>query len=125
MSLVKIVTGFTRMRDDELDTRAQTIVEKMTGNANYPDPVPALADITIVLTAYKQALVQSQNGNGGKDKTAIKNAKRVELVGLLTRLAQFVQFNCQDDLAILLTSGFDSRKPNTPIGMLEDRPVSS
>jgi hypothetical protein len=30
-----------------------------------------------------------------------------------------VQFNCHNDLAILLSSGFEARKPNAPIGMLE------
>lgn len=117
MSIVKVIVGFARLRDDELDTRAQSIVEKMTGNASYPNPVPALADVTAAMTAYKQALVQAQHG--GKDKTAMKNAKRFELEALLGELGAYVQLSCKNDLAMLLSSGFDARRPGAPIGELE------
>jgi hypothetical protein len=117
MTIVKVVTGFAKLRDDDLDTRAQRIVDNLTNNANYPNPTPALADITTALTAYRDALTQVKNG--GKDKTALKNEKRKALEALLNALALYVQANCQNNLAILLSSGFESRKSNAPLGVLE------
>ena len=113
-----VITSFSRMRDDEIAIRAHNIVEKMTGNPNFTTPVPALADITAALTEYHLALEQAQNG--GTDKTAAKNAKRLALEGLLRSLALYVQLQCKNDLAIILGSGFDARKaPATPVTVMK------
>lgn len=116
MPTIKVVTGFSKLRDAELATRAQTIIDNMTGNENYPTPTPALADVSTALTAYRDALSQAESRTA--EKIVIKNEKRNEMEMLLNALALYVQANCQNDLAILLSSGFRSRKPNSPIGTL-------
>lgn len=123
MSNVKVITNFARLRDEELDTRAQNVIDKMTGNTNYPTPVPALADITSALTDYHGALAQALNG--GTDRTAVKNEKRAALEDLLYALALHVQANAKKSLGILLSSGFEARKQTTTLTADElDKPAN-
>jgi hypothetical protein len=119
---VKVITSFTQMRDDELAVRANNIIEKMTGNTDFPTPFPALADVTTALTEYDQALEQSQNG--GTDKTAIKNNKRQALEGLLGKLGKHVEVHCKNDRAIVLGSGFDMWKASVPKATVLEKPVN-
>lgn len=116
MSVIKVITSFSKLRDAELATRAQTIVDNMTGNSNYPTPTPALTEVTAALATYRDALSQAESRT--KEKIVIKNEKRKALESLLNALAMYVQTNCQNDLATLLSSGFHSRKPGSPIGTL-------
>jgi hypothetical protein len=116
MSTLKVLIGFSKIADDELDTKAAKIILDMTGNTNYPTPVPDLPTVQAALNVYEDSLVSAKNG--GPEKTAIKDKKRLELELLLKQLGTYVQLNCKNDLSILLSSGFDANKPNTPIGML-------
>ena len=44
--------------------------------------------------------------HGGRAATAEKNKKRVALIGILRTLARYVEANCGNDVATLLSSGF-------------------
>jgi hypothetical protein len=89
----------------------------MTGNANYPDPTPALPVVQTVLDAFNVAIANA--AKGGTELTAIKNAKRAELVALLRQLSVYVTGACDGDLAKLISSGFPIQKPTrTPVGPL-------
>jgi hypothetical protein len=103
--------------DARLVTSAETIVTSMTNNADYPTPSPALAVVKAAVDAFTVAIANAVNG--GTDLTAIKNAKRNELVALLRQLALYVSSACNGDMAKLLSSGFPAQKPTrTPIGVL-------
>jgi hypothetical protein len=117
MAKLKVISGFSKLRDDDLDTKAQFIIDKMTNNPNYPAPIPDIAALTNAKNEYVVALTDKETG--GKEKTAIKNQKRTNLETILGQLALYVQQNCQNDLAILLSSGFDAAKPKEKIGLLE------
>jgi len=121
MSIQKIVTGFARLRDEELDTFTQNILNKMTGNANFTTPVPALADIETSLKDYQSALAQAKGGS--KEQTSLKRDKRQALEALLRDLAAFVQVAGKNNGTVMLSSGFDLRKASAPIGILA-KPVA-
>ena len=116
MASLKVKVGFSKLRDDDLDTVSAAIIKNMTGNTNYPTPVPTLAVVQTALTGYDLALTAA--ANGGLDKTAIKDQKRSDLEALLKQLGTYVQLNCKNDLVILLSSGFEAGKAATPVGML-------
>jgi hypothetical protein len=92
------------------------VIAKMTGNAEYPTPTPTLASVQMALTAFQNALAEAKDG--GTAKTAAKNAAREVLVGRVRSLALYVQQTCGDDLAVLLSSGFEAVKSPTPAGVL-------
>lgn len=115
MATNKVIYGFSQLSDDSFYALAQRVVESMTDNAHYPAPAPSLADVSAAVTEYGDALVLR---GGGKETTAAKNEKRRVLQKLLGELALYVQANCQDNLTILLSSGFEARKVSAPVGML-------
>ena len=51
---------------------------------------------------------QAQAG-GGTTVTTVKNKKRDVLDGLLRKLAHYVQANCNDDVQVVLNSGFQAK----------------
>jgi len=93
----------------------QSILVAMTGNASYPTPVPALADITAACTAFVTAVSAVNTGPHG---VIVRKQKRAQLVGLVRSLALYVQQACNGDPAVLLTSGFPARKTRQPAGPL-------
>ena len=108
--------SFTKLTDANLVTKTSHVIASMTGNSSYPTPTPALATVQTALEAFSEALTEA--ADGGKKKTALKNGARVELLDLLRNLALYVQQNINDDLAVLLSSGFDAQKEPQPAGVL-------
>jgi len=115
---IKPAIGFlTKDSDAQLDQDTETILASMTGNANFTTPSPTLAIVTTALNAFTVAL--SEAADGGVEKTAIKNAKRNELVSLLRQLASYVFATADEDMTKLLSSGFPAQKTTrSPIGPL-------
>ncbi len=116
--IVKPTIGFVRNDTDALFLiHAQTILAAMTGNPNYPTPTPTLAAVTTGVNEYAAAL--SAAAAGGRELTAIKNAKRAILAALLRELASYVAVACKGSMPTLLSSGFPTQKPMpTPTGVL-------
>lgn len=116
--IVKPSIGFLTADSDALIvTGTETIVNSLTSNPDYPTPTPTLATVTTALNAFTVAIANA--ADGGKEFTAIKNAKRAELTSLLRQLASYVGVTCGGDMAKLLSSGFPTQKPiRTPIGVL-------
>ena len=116
--IVKPSIGFVLLDNDaQLITDSQTIVTSMTANAAYPTPAPTLATVTAAIADFSTAL--SNAADGGVTLTAIKNAKRAVLAGILRHLASYVHVTCNGNMAVLLSSGFPTQKPaRTPAGIL-------
>lgn len=116
--VVKAAIGFlTTDTDDQLIADVQGAITGLTGNANFATPMPTLPTVTTALTAYTVALADAVNG--GKELTAIKNAKRAELVSLMRQLASYVTVTANGDMTKLLSSGFPYQKPSrTRVGTL-------
>ena len=116
MALAKISLSFARATDGNLVIFTDSVISKMTNNAEYPTPTPTLASVQTSLTAFQDALAEAKDG--GPSKTAAKNAAREVLMTKLRNLTLYVQMECGDDLAVLLTSGFEATKTPTPAGIL-------
>ena len=110
----KATTSFTSLSDGNLESKTHEIITSMTGNPNFPNPIPALADITAAATAYTTAL--SKAGTGNRIDVADKNAKRDTLIGQLRILCYSVNTIANGDAAMILSSGFDlSRDPQPAV----------
>ena len=116
MALAKVSLSIARATDGNLVIFTDSVISKMTNNAEYPTPTPSLASVQTSLTAFQDALAEAKDG--GTSKTAAKNAVREVLLAKLRNLALYVQLECGDDLAALLTSGYEATKPPTPAGVL-------
>ncbi len=104
MKTSKIILGFRRLSDDQLEGQALAIAAAMTGNANFPEPTPALADLNNSIKLFSDALALAKTRD--KVKVAIKNKCRQNLELLLISLASHCSYTAKADRSILASSGF-------------------
>jgi hypothetical protein len=118
------ISFLTNDSDPQLVTDTETIVNSIMGNAGLPSPKPTMLEITAAKDEMVTAMADA--AGGGVVLTAIKNAKRAVLVGLLRQLASYLQVACNDDLPLLLSSGYPIQKPQrNPIGVLPAPTIST
>ena len=104
MKKSKIKLSFSKLSDAELEARSLGIIAAMTGNTHFPQPAPALEDLSNSLKLFSDALALSKTGD--RVKAVYKNQLRDNLDGLLTKLASYCGFTAQGDRFILASSGF-------------------
>ena len=108
--LLRVSLGFAKLPDTGLDNFAQTIINELTGNAAYPTPPVTLANLQTARNDFTTKIAASNVG--GAFATAAKNNSRNVLLGLLRKVAGYVQINCNDDMATLVSSGFQAMSTN-------------
>ncbi len=101
----KVLSGFSKISDDELLVRGATVLQALSGNPNFPDPVPELEDVSQVWREYQDKLASARR-KGSPLETADKNVSRELLAEQLRQLAFYVNKVADGDLRILLSSGF-------------------
>jgi hypothetical protein len=110
--MAKIRLNLGSLTISEKIAKAQQIVNALTGNANFPTPSPALANVTSAAndlkTASDEVLAVRQTG---KEKTAIQNQKEDALDQLLTQCAAYVESVAGTNEQLILSAGMDVRAP--------------
>lgn len=115
-SYPRVSLSFARKIDTDLIAFTRNVITLMTGNAQYPTPSPALTVVTTAVNALETAVHDALDG--GKIAIATRNAARAEMLSLLRQLASYVTGNCNADLVLLLSSGFEPVKAPSPVGVL-------
>ena len=116
MPQLRVLLGFTNAPDHSLEETATAVSTNLYGNAAYPSPPVTQAVLDAANAAVGLAIAAAKLG--GPADTADKNNKHDTLVGLLRQLAGYVQEKCNNDLATLLSSGFDAvsnNRSSTPL----------
>jgi hypothetical protein len=105
MKISRILLNFLSFPDSRFQTKAEAIETAMTGNANFPAPIPTIADLSDAITAFSGALSAAQS----KDKTKVEVRKdmRAQLETLLVNLAAYVTQVAAGSRTIMVSSGFD------------------
>ncbi len=98
--------GFTHIKDEELLSRASTILLAMAGSAFFPDPNPALVDVEALFDDFAAKLAVARK-KGNPEETVVKNDSRQRLVVNLRQLALYVTTEAKGNLQALLSSGFE------------------
>ena len=111
----KIKFNFSRYTDSDLETKAGAILQSMTGNPNFPSPIPTLAELQTALTNYSNALVNA--ADLGKLNVATKNQCRQTLELLLGQLGMYVMYIANGNAVILTSSGYSLAKEPEPIAL--------
>ena len=114
--IVRAVMGFLHLSDHAFRTFVRVLLGKMTGNANYTNPVPPLTEIETKLETFETAL----DNVSRIDKLSIetKNAARLDLENTLRTLCYYVNQQGKGDATVLLSSGFDINKAKESPGPL-------
>jgi len=114
--IVKTSLAFARLSDAELDNFAHAVLAGLTGNEAFPTPPVGLPSVQAAINDFTAKTAAALNG--GPIDTAAKNHSRQTLLGILRQLAAYVQMSCNNDQAILLSSGFEMQstsRASTPL----------
>jgi hypothetical protein len=108
-TIAKNTSGLSALK---LLEKASGILTQMDGNAAFPDPVPALAEITTAVEALQLAQISTLDGS--RLATAMRNQRRTELRQRLNQLGDYVGSVAKGDATIIQSSGFDVRRTGAP-----------
>jgi hypothetical protein len=117
MAQLRVSLGFAKLPDKELDNFAKSVKDQMTGNAAFPTPPVTLANLETARSDFEQKIADA--AVGGPPDTAAKNNQRQILLGMLRQVAAYVQMTSNNDMATLLSSGFQSASTNRTQSPLE------
>jgi hypothetical protein len=111
----RLNTGFTRVRDEDLDNKVQTIIKALTGNVNFPAIAALLTALGAALTAFQDALALP----AGVVRDTEVAATRATLTTQLEQLARTLELTPNVTEAMLATTGYDLRqagaRTNAPV----------
>jgi hypothetical protein len=113
--LIKPIDGFAGVSDADVLSRGNNVQTSMTGNTNFSNPPVDLAALKTALDTFSALIAQALDG--GKKVVAEKNKQRMAVIKMLRLLGRYVEVNCEDDMAIFETSGFQpalTTKTTTP-----------
>jgi hypothetical protein len=85
------------------------IIKGLRGNAAFPNPSVDLTAFGTTATTFSEATAAALDG--GRIATALRDKERKLVIQDLKLLAVYVENNCNDDPAILATSGFTVKTP--------------
>lgn len=108
--------GLTGLSPTEKVAKALLVETMMAGNLNFPTPDPTLVALGAGRVLLTNAITDSAGGD--HEKVVIRQKAEDALGILLLREALYVSNVAQGDELIILSSGFEARKPPTPIGPL-------
>jgi hypothetical protein len=82
------------------------IIKGLTDNPAFPSPPVDLKTLQTAVDDLNAAL--AAQAHGGVAATAEKNNKQADLISILRKLKHYVEDSCGNDVAVLLTSGFQA-----------------
>lgn len=109
--------ALTGLSPAKLVERARAIIKALTGNADFPNPTPSLAEVEAATDAVEDADNDVQN-NGGRQDYLKRDLRVQTLRDLLTLLGAYVQVTSGGDPEKILSTGFKLRKAPEPVGPL-------
>src|SRR5436309_3367059 len=96
----------TVLSPEQLVSRANAVRTGISGNPAYPLPPVEPAALKTAIDAF---LAASADALDSKKAKAERDKHRVALIRMLRQIGHYVEANCNDDLATLLSSGFEPR----------------
>lgn len=101
----RIYLDYSKLSDADLATLAGKTLTDMTGNPNFTDPTPELAEYATFVEDYRTKH-EAAAVTGGKFATTAKDIARLALLQQMKRLAFYVNFTADGDAHQLVSSGF-------------------
>ncbi len=110
MPTYHVSIAFAQLRDTDLLDFAGAVLAGLTDNPIFPTPPVSLADLAETKTDFARALTAA--ATGGPQTTAAKNIVRATLGDMLRKEAYYVQSMMNNDLSVLLATGFQATSTN-------------
>jgi hypothetical protein len=97
--MAQIKLGFSRLPIPNKVQEARSIISALTGNANFPNPDPALSVVTSAVNALETAYEAAKDG--GKSKKSFMRLQEKALMGVMGQVAAYVQNASKGDATII------------------------
>jgi hypothetical protein len=103
---IRIADRFKSQSAEQLVAMAGAIISGLTNNPAFPAPTVDLKAALAAADDLNAALAAQVHG--GTAATAEKRNKQEALIAILRKLKHYVEDNCGNDSAVLLSSGFQA-----------------
>ena len=110
MSNIRTSRAYAREPDLDLSKSTGKVVTGLTANPLLTTPPVTAADLNLQKEAFDGWIIKADRG--GALAVAHKAAARVVVVTSMNKNASYVDINCGEDMAILLSSGFEPVSTN-------------
>ena len=121
---IRVSLGFVEFSDGNLSPFAGGVIDELTEHAGSFTALPvSVAGLTTLKSAFDQAMIDMVDA--GPSATAAKNAARAALIDGLRKDALYVEIEANNDLALLLSSGYQAASTNRARSPLQQVEVTS
>jgi hypothetical protein len=108
---IRVKLTYGGLPDKDVATQAVAVVDGMTNNPKLVNPPVNPADLKTQVETYASLIAAAADGS--KKAIAERKKQRAVVVKMLRQLGHWVEANCNDDPAILQSSGFQEQA--TPV----------
>jgi hypothetical protein len=112
MRMLHVVFDFIRCPYAEKIVKGKTVYTKMTGNPNFPSPDVPLSRLKDATDQLESCYLATMGGS--RETTARLHQQVKDWIEMMRIQARYVERIAKDDIAILLSSGFNPAKPPIP-----------
>lgn len=123
MPKVRTKRGFEKLPPVEVSKLTGKVIVGLDDNEALPEPPVTPTELTAQKKTVDDAIIKADKG--GSLATAQRNALIAGLVVSLNKDASYVDIHCNDDLAILLSSGYEAVSTNRTQRMLNPPQIIS
>ncbi len=116
--VAQVKLGLDGLTPTALVEKGRNLVEKCTGNANVTLPAAFLTDMTAAVDALEAANLKVL-ANGGREDHLTRNERKRDVEEFVRKLGGYVDGQCTGDAEKIASTGFQSRKGPSPIGVLD------
>lgn len=106
----RVLLGYRRLSDTNVVSFALNIADNLYSQAHFPSPPVSHAELMAETKIFSDRIAATVQG--GTSATAKKNEQRAKLSMMLKRLAYYVDVQSDNNLAVLLSSGFSAVNTN-------------
>lgn len=116
MPSIRTSRSYSKLPDTDASKFAGGTIKGLNGNPDLTNPPVPLGELSLLKQKMDGTLIAAIKG--GVLANAIKDAARVALNNALDKNASYVDINCEDDMTILLSSGYEAVSTNRAQALL-------
>lgn len=115
----KVKLELRERSDADLLQFASQHITAMTGNANFPSPLPLAATFLAAVEFFAAKLTVHDNASAAaREATAAKDQARRALQALFVQRGDYVNIASNGNEAVILSAALPVRRTRTPVGVL-------
>jgi len=116
MFIALVKSGLSGLNAEQVLSQLGNVIAALNGNVNFPTTKPSLAMLQTLFTDLSDALISAVDG--GKSRTAFRNAVAKQVRKAFTTLAADINEQCNGDSIKAATSGMLLRASRVPASLL-------